>query len=49
MNVDQLKSKFVAYKTECQLTLNSLEIKEKDYNCLIKYNSDLQKARILIA
>ena len=49
MNVDQLKSKFVAYKTECQLTLNSLEIKEKDYNSIKEYNEDLQKARILIA
>ena len=49
INIEQIKSKFVAYKTECQLTLNSLEIKEKEYNTLKQYNEDLQKARILIA
>ena len=38
INIEQLKSKFVAYKTECQLTLNSLEIKEKDYNSIKEYN-----------
>src|SRR3990167_4000777 len=48
-NIEQLKSKFISFKTECQLTLNSLEIKEKDYNSIKEYNEDLQKARILIA
>jgi len=47
--VEQLKTKFIAFKTECQLTLNSLEIKEKDYNSIKEYNENLQKARVLIA
>ena len=49
MEIEKLKSKFVAYKTECQLTLNSLEIKEEEYAYLNKYNNDLQKARVLVA
>jgi len=49
MNIEQLKSKFIAYKTEASLVLNSLEIKEKEYNILKQYNSDLQKARVLVA
>ena len=49
MNVDQLKSKFIAYKTEASLTLKSLEDLEKGYNSLKEYNENLQKARVLIA
>src|SRR3990167_2111855 len=49
INTEQLKSKFIAYKTECQLTLNSLEIKEKEYNSIKEYNENLQKARVLVA
>ena len=48
-NIEQLKSKFISFKTECQLTLNSLEIKEKEYNSIKEYNENLQKARVLIA
>ena len=49
INVEQIKTKFIAYKTECQLTLNSLEIKEKDYNSIKEYNENLQKARVIVA
>src|SRR3972149_3117387 len=49
INIEQLKTKFVAYKTECQLTLNSLEIKEKEYNELKEQNENLKKARLLVA
>jgi len=48
INIEQLKSKFIAYKTECQLTLNSLEIKEKEYNSIKEYNENLLKARIVV-
>src|SRR3990167_2947785 len=49
INIEQTKAKFIAYKTELRLILDSLEIKEKEYNTLKQYNEDLQKARILIA
>ena len=49
MNTEQLKSKFIAYKTELRLTLNSLETKEAEYNSLKMYNENLSKARILVA
>ena len=49
INIEQLKTKFVAYKTECQLTLDSLEIKEKEYNELKEQNENLKKARLLVA
>src|SRR4030066_1014984 len=48
-NIEQLKSKFISFKTECQLTLKSLEDLEKGYNSLKEYNENLQKARVLIA
>jgi len=49
MNIEQLKSKFIAYKTEASLTLKSLETKEAEYNSLKIYNENLQKARVIIA
>ena len=49
MDIEQLKSKFIAYKTEVSLTLKSLEIKEKEYNSLKVYNDNLQKARVIVA
>ena len=30
MNIEQIKSKFIAYKTEVRLILYSLEIKEQE-------------------
>ena len=47
--VEQLKTKFIAFKTECQLTLASLEIKEKEQVSLKEYNENLQKARAIVA
>ena len=48
INIEQLKSKFIAYKTEASLVLNSLEEGEKEYNSIKEYNEDLQKARIVV-
>ena len=49
MEIEKLKSKFIGFKTELKMTLNSLEEREKEFNSLKKYNADLQKARIIIA
>jgi len=49
INVEQIKTKFIAYKTELRLTLNSLESKEQELAVLKKYNGDLQKARVIVA
>lgn len=49
MNIEQLKTKFIGFKTELRLTLNSLDTKEKDYIELRDYNDNLQKARIIIS
>src|SRR3972149_10559766 len=48
INIEQVKAKFIAYKTELRLTLNSLESKEQELAILKKYNEDLQKARAII-
>lgn len=48
-NIEQLKSKFIAYKTEASLILNDLEIKENEYKSLKNYNDNLQKARVVIS
>lgn len=49
MNIEQLKSKFTAYKTECKLTLNDLDVKEKEYKSLKEFSENLQKARAIVA
>lgn len=49
MEIEKLKSKFIGFKTELKMTLNSLEEREKEFNSLKEYNNDLQKARIIIA
>ncbi len=49
MNIDQIKNKFIGFKTELKIILNSLEEKEKDYNSLKEYNENLQKARVIVA
>ena len=49
MNIDNIKIKFISFKTELKMTLNSLEEKEKEYISLKEYNDNLQKARIIIA
>lgn len=49
MTIDQLKSKFTAYKTECKLILNDLEIKEQEHKSLKEYNENLIKARAVVA
>ena len=49
INIEQTKAKFIAYKTELRLILDSLEIKEKEYNELKEQNENLKKARLLVA
>ena len=49
MNIEQIKSKFISYKTECSLILKDLDIKEKEHNTLKIYNENLQKARAIVA
>ena len=49
MNIEQIKTKFISFKTELKITLNSLDEKEKDFISLRDYNENLQKARIIIA
>jgi len=49
VEIEKLKSKFIGFKTELKMTLNSLEEREKEFNSLKEYNNDLQKARIIIA
>lgn len=49
MDIEQIKTKFTAYKTECKLVLQDLETKEKEYDSLKQYNENLQKARAIIA
>ncbi len=49
MNIDNIKIKFISFKTELKMTLNSLEEKEKEFNSLKEYNENLQKARIIIS
>ncbi len=49
MDINQIKTRFIAYKTELKLILNSLEEKEKEFNSLKEYNENLLKARIIIA
>ena len=49
INIEQIKSKFVAYKTEVRLILKDLEIKEKEYNSLKTYVESLLKARVIVA
>lgn len=49
MNIEQIKSKFIAYKTEVRLILNSLETKEQEYKTLKDYNENLVKSRVIVA
>ena len=49
MNIEQIKTKFISYKTECSLILKDLDIKEKEYSELKIYNENLQKARVVVA
>ena len=49
INIEQIKSKFVAYKTEARLILKDLEIKETEYNSLKTYVESLLKARVIVA
>lgn len=49
MDIEQIKNKFIGFKAELKMTLNSLEEKEKEFNSLKEYNENLQKARIIIA
>lgn len=49
INIEQIKTKFIAYRTECSLVIKELDIKEKEYNSLKQYNENLQKARAIIA
>ncbi len=49
MNIDHIKNKFIGFKAELKMTLNSLEEKEKEYNELKVYNENLQKARAIVS
>ena len=49
INIDQIKSKFISFRTECKLILDSVDKLEKDYNSLKQYNENLQKARAVVA
>ncbi len=49
MDAEQLKNKFIGFKTELKLVLNSLDTKEKEFNSLKEYNNNLQKARLVVS
>lgn len=49
MNIEQLKTKYIGFKAELKMTLNSLDEKEKDFISIRDYNDNLQKARIIIS
>ena len=49
INIDQIKNKFIAFRTECKLILDSVDKLEKDYNSLKQYNENLIKARAVVA
>lgn len=48
-NIEQLKTKFIGFKSELKLTLNSLDEKEKNFISIRDYNDNLVKARIIIS
>lgn len=47
--IEKIKSKFIAFRTECKMILNDIDIKEKEYDSLKEYNENLQKARAIVA
>ena len=49
IDINKLKNKFIAYRTECSLILQELEKREKEFNELNIYSKNLQEARIIIA
>ncbi len=49
MNIEQLKNKFMGFKIELKLVLDSLDTKEKEFNSLKEYNNNLQKARAIVS
>ena len=48
LDIEKLKNKFIGFRTELKMTLNSLEEKEKEYNELKIYNENLLKARLVV-
>ncbi len=49
INIEQVKNKFIGFKTECKIILNEIDIKEKEHDSLKEYNENLQKARAIVA
>lgn len=49
MNIEKLKTKFIGFKSELKMTLNSLDEKEKDFISIRDHNDNLTKARIIIS
>ena len=49
MDIEQIKNKFIGFKAELKMTLNSIDEKEKEFNLLKEYNENLIKARIIVA